>query len=164
MSVPYRRGEVRKEIDFHVTPTKLQKLKDELEKLVEVEQPAAAKEVQRTGAFGDFSENAEYKEAKARLRRILARIESLKKRIAHAIVIKVDENSDQVQLGSKVVVEKDGVEKIVEIVGASESRPGLGIISHSSPIGKALIGNRVDDKIEVVTPGGKNIFIIKRIG
>lgn len=165
MQVPKRRGEekLRKEIDFHVTAEKLQRMESELAKLIDVEQPLAAKEVQRTGAFGDFSENAEYKEAKSNLRKILSRIDSLKKRIAHAVVIQVDENSDEVQLGSKVLVESVSGVREFEIVGASEIKLATGKISHSSPVGQALLGKKINERVIIETPAGKIDYTIKEI-
>lgn len=165
MRVPTRRGEqnIKKEIDFHVTADKLKKMKAELKNLIDFEQPAAAKEVQRTAAFGDFSENAEYKEAKSRLRKILSRIDSLRKKIAHAVVIQVDKSLGVVQLGSRVVVEYDNQTKIFYIVGSSEVKLDVGRISHSSPVGRSLLGKKVGDLVEMTSPSGKKVFLIKQI-
>jgi transcription elongation GreA/GreB family factor len=165
MQVPKRRGEdkLKKDFDFHITAEKLERMKTELARLVDTDQPVAAKEVQRTGMFGDFSENAEYKEAKSNLRKILSRIDSLKKRISHAVVIQVDESLDEVQLGSKVVVQNGDNKKVFEIVGASEIKLSVGKISHSSPVGQALLGKKINEQITIKTPAGEIQYIIKEI-
>lgn len=165
MQVPKRRGElnIKRTIDYVVTAAKLAKMQAELEHLTNTVQPKLAQEVHRTGLFGDFSENAEYKEAKAELRRVLGRIASLQKRIAHAVVIEVSANPTVVSVGVTVTLEINNDLKKYTLVGASESRPAQGLISHLSPLGQALLGAGVGDNVAVSTPQGERIYVIKSI-
>lgn len=165
MRVPKRRGEAQTQraLDLNVTPQKFARMQTELKQLLEIDQPYLSQEVHRTGQFGDFSENAEYKEAKAKLRRILSRIDTLKYRIAHATVISTNAITDTVQLGTRVWVSSNDIEQDFGIVGASESNPSRGYISHASPLGQALIGAKVGDVAVFQTPKGEKQYRVLRI-
>ena len=168
MQVPTRRAQLLKNRDEdaganQLTVVGLMRLKDELKRL-EQEQPAAVEEVDRTRQFGDFSENAEYQDAKFRLRRINDRIFTLKERIRHAIVIDEQQTaSDHVILGSTVVVHINTQLKEFHIVGPRESNPSRGRISHLSPVGSALLNHRVGDQVTVQTDHGNVIYTIVEI-
>lgn len=151
MQIPKRRGEtLRRQVepDRYLTPEKIERLKDELRDLETRQRREAADETRRLAEMGDLSENAGYQVAKQNLRRINARILSLKDRIATAIPIQSGDGST-VQIGSTVTVEADGKSFTYEILGSQESDPSRGKISHLSPIGSALIGHVVGDEITV---------------
>ena len=165
MRVPKRRGEAeaQRKLDLHVTPQKLVRMQAELKNLVEVEQPYLSNEVHRTGQFGDFSENAEYKEAKAKLRRVLGRIDTLKYRIAHATVIDMKSLGETVQLGTRVWVQCGNKKDDFGIVGGSESNPSRGYISHASPLGQALVGAHVGETVVFQAPRGEKHYQVLKI-
>lgn len=121
----------------------------------ERELPALIEEVQRTGAFGDFSENAEYQAAKYLLRRAHGRIAALKDKIKRAVLITHDpRHTGWIELGSTVTVESNGKQQTFTILGSQESDPLRGKISTSSPLGKALMHRTVGDKVIIETRKG----------
>lgn len=136
------------DVDLHVTKQKYERMKHDLENLLQKKRAEAIAEVRRTGEMGDFSENAGYQIAKGTLRRINTRIEVLQDRIARAVIIP-DGPSTVVRIGSVVTVRMNDHKQTFHILGSQESNPSRGTISQSSPIGKALIGARVGDMIEV---------------
>lgn len=132
-----------------MTPFGIQKLKDTLERLQHQDRPQAVKDVTEAVQKGDLSENAEYQEAKMRLSRIDSRIFSLKERIKNAIPIVEQTSTGRVQMGSSVTVRVRGIERTYRIVGPSETNPTQGRISHVSPLGSALMGCAVGDRVMV---------------
>ncbi len=169
MRLPKRRHELLKtyeEEDAPVLLTKagLHKLEQELERLQTHDLPQAIEDVARTGAFGDRSENAEYQEAKHRLSRTHSRIFYLTERLKRVILIQTSRSNRQtIQLGSRVIVQVHGTERVYHIVGPSESNPSQGRISHLSPLGIALLGHSVGDTINLHTEKGLTPYIIIRI-
>jgi transcription elongation factor GreA len=105
--------------------------------------------VARLAELGDFSENVEYQLAKGRLRWINDRILKLEREINDAEIIAPNKKTDTAQVGHTVTVECAGTTKTFQILGSSETRPEEGIISHTSPIGLALMGKRVGDVVKV---------------
>lgn len=159
MRVPTRRGEKlnpREPVDLHLTPQAVERMKRELERLIKVDRPTIIEDVQRTAQMGDFSENFGYQHAKAQLRRTNDRILTLEARIAHAIVIDKTKNDGVVRIGSTVTVLTSQKAQTFEILGSLESNPFKGKISYRSPLGSALMGGRVGDKVDVEA-GGKEI-------
>lgn len=152
MRLPTRKAEKERlenqVVDHHMTQGKLDRLKNELERL-KVQHPKAKEEMQRTAEEGDFSENAGYQDAKRRLRRINSRMLHLQERIAQAIVIKDGPADGTIGLGSTVTINNGTEDKTFRIVGASEINIARGWISHTSPLGSALIGKQSGDTVEV---------------
>lgn len=150
-----------------MTPNGYEKLKNELHKLITVERPNVIKLIEQARAFGDLSENAEYDSAKDRQGFIEGRIQELESKIARAEVIDPDSlpNKDRVMFGVKVKLENldNGDELTYQLVGPDETDPDLGLISVTSPIGRALMGKYPDDEVQVRTPGGLREFIILEI-
>lgn len=134
--------------DPHLTEEKFSELKNKLARLKQ-SQPAAASEVARLAEMGDFSENVAYQMAKGHLRGINQRILELEDYLKRVVIIKPLENLETVQLGHKVTIETAGKQKTYLILGSSETDPNKGIISHNSPIGSALIGKKVGDKVKI---------------
>jgi transcription elongation factor GreA len=156
MQIPYRKpGKYSQQpFDPLMTQTKLAELSRTLEKL-KASRPALAAEVARLALLGDFSENVEYQLAKGRLRGLNQRILELEYQVDHATIIEQN-NSDAVLVGSTVVVEVSGQKKTFQILGSAETNPAKGIISHTSPIGAALIGRKVGETVEIKV--GKNLI------
>lgn len=141
--------------DPHLTWEKFSELKNKLARLKE-SQPAAAAEVARLAEMGDFSENAAYQMAKGHLRSINQRILELEDHLHRAVIIKPMENNQTVQLGHRVTIETAGKQKTYLVLGSSETNPSDGIISSNSPIGSALMGHKVGDKVKI-QPADKGI-------
>ncbi|MBU0596604.1 GreA/GreB family elongation factor [Patescibacteria group bacterium] len=137
--------------DHIMTEEKRDELEQELQNVKKKRSPAA-KEVARLAELGDFSENVEYQLAKGRLRGINSAILRLEYRINHADLIKKNK-SGKIQIGSTVTVKTPKSQKIYTILGASESSPSKGIISHLSPLGSALLGHKVGDVVNVEKVG-----------
>lgn len=166
MRLPKRRHELLKTYEeedapIPLTSTGVRKLEAELKRLETKDVKQAIEDVARTGAFGDRSENAEYQEAKHRLSRTHSRIFYIKERLKRVVVIKKSKReAGNIALGSTVTLQMDGKERIYEIVGPSESNPTQGRISHVSPLGAALLGHTVGDKISLHTIKGQTIYTI----
>lgn len=153
MRVPKRAGEelhrMRAQTDYVFTKSKIAQFERDLERLIKVERPLAAAEVMRTKEMGDLSENAEYKEAKWKLRGINSRILLLEDRLRNAVVIDEDAFDGTVHVGSTVTIASDMGTQTFQLVGSVETNPARGRISHTSPIGIGLSGKKVGDTFEV---------------
>jgi len=150
-----------------ITPNGLKKLQAELHQLKTVERPEVIKLIEYARSLGDLSENAEYETAKDRQSFVEGRIQELESKISRAEVIDPREltNKDRVTFGIKVTLEDLDTGETVsyQLVGADESEPENGLISITSPIGRALIGKEVDDDVVVLAPGGKREFVVLEI-
>ncbi len=134
----------------------LEKLQQELERLIKIERPEIIDRISKARDLGDLSENAEYHEARNLQSFVEGRIQELEALIKGAVIIKNTKNKDTVTLGSTVHATCDnGVKMKYMIVGHSEADPLNGRISHESPIGRALIGKPVGHEVELVIPAGK---------
>src|SRR5438105_13152295 len=124
------------------------------------------REIKRAAALGDLSENAEYHMAKQRQVFVNARLGQLKKRMGElAMVNMANIPKDRVAFGSTVTVYDDTKDEKIEykLVTSEESDVTKGLISTTSPIGKALVGKKVGDVATVVTPGGKRDLEILKL-
>lgn len=150
-----------------ITPNGLKKLQAELHRLKTVERPEVIKLIEYARSLGDLSENAEYETAKDRQSFVEGRIQELDSKISRAEVIDPADltNKDRVTFGIKVTLEDldTGDTVSYQLVGADESEPENGLISITSPIGRALIGKEVDDDVVVQAPGGRREFVVLEI-
>ncbi|MBC7815152.1 MAG: transcription elongation factor GreA [Burkholderiales bacterium] len=150
----------------YLTPEGLKNLDNRLRHLIEVRRPEVAERL-RTALEegGDLNENAEYEDAKNEQAFIEGEISRLEAILSSAQVIEATGKSDIVVLGSKVTVNEKGTKdkEIYHIVGSAEANPREGRISLESPLGKALLGSKLNDKVKVNAPDGEIIFIIKSI-
>ena len=135
-------------IDHHLTAAKLAEVAQALERLKR-SRPRLAEEVKRLGELGDFSENAAYAMAKGHLRRLNQNILNLEAQVKHAVLITPNKTSSTVQLGNRVTIASGGKQHTYLIVGSAESNPTKGRISHHSPVGRALLGRKVGDTVEL---------------
>lgn len=142
--------------EYVVTSAGLVALQNELEELKTVRRKEVAEKIKEARGFGDLSENSEYDEAKNEQGIIEGRIAELESIMK--IVKVVDDNAmpgDVVGIGSHVcVVDEDGDEDEYILVSSSEADPMAGKISDESPIGAALLGQRVGAVVTVALPGG----------
>ena len=135
----------------------LKKLEDELQDLKVVQRKAIAQKIKEAREQGDLSENAEYDAAKDEQRDIEARIEQIEKILKNAEVVVEDEvDLEKISVGCvvKVLDVEFDEEEEFKLVGSSEANSLNGKISNESPVGKALIGARVGDTIQVETQAG----------
>ena len=135
----------------------LRALEDELENLKVVRRKEVAVKIREAREQGDLSENAEYDAAKDEQRDIETRIEEIEKILKHAEVVVEDEvDLDKISVGCTVVLYDKEFEEEVDykIVGSTEANSLAGKISNESPLGKALIGKKVGDNIEVNAQAG----------
>src|SRR5690606_25665102 len=134
-------------------------LADELRRLAEVERPRVVREVADAAAQGDRSENAEYIYGKKRLREIDRRLRFLSKRLDECRVVSLKErppDAERIFFGAIVQVEdEDGDRRRYQLVGPDEARPEDGLLSYQSPLGRALLGKRIDDVILFKRPAGE---------
>jgi len=142
------------------------KLETELSMLVNEKRPQIAEQIRQAKEAGDISENAAFEDAKHQQGMIEGRIQELEYMLKHAQMIVEGHHaaSEGVQLGCKVtVLDTDGHEERYFLVGSAEAQPAAGRISNESPMGKALLGHRIGDAVEVATPSGKLRYTVKAI-
>ena len=151
---------------YYVTEEGREALEKELDYLKVVRRKEVAEKIKVALSFGDLSENSEYYEAKNDQAILEARIADLEVMLNNAKVIeKTEQDADKVHIGSNVSVSfkrADGSEATREfsIVGSNEANPRLGKISDESAVGKALVGAKLGDSVEVETPGGIVVYTI----
>ncbi len=141
-------------------------LKKELEYLKKVERPKNIKAIEEARNHGDLSENAEFEAAKDRQAFIAGRLNDLEYKLARAEIIDPDTMpKDRAVFSSLVVLENIDTGENVEyrLVGPDESNIEQGLISVSSPLGKAIIGKKPGDEINLQTPGGKRSYELVEI-
>jgi transcription elongation factor GreA len=147
---------------IYLTKEGLAELQKEHDELVKVKRPDVLERVSQARSMGDLSENAEYVAAKEELSFIDGRIEELNELLKQVVLI--DENAKNtnhiVKLGSKVTLNTKGRKEAFVVVGEWEADPKEKKISHESPLGKALIGKKVGEKVEVEAPAGKITYAI----
>ena len=151
-------------IEFKMTATGLEELKNELEELKTTGRDDIAEKIRIARSYGDLSENSEYDEAKSEQAKIEARINELEYQIQNAVILDVtDKNA--VNLGSTVTIKNvdSGDLSTYKIVGFAQSNPAEGLISDESPVGKALIGSKQGEKVAVEAPIGELRFEIIEI-
>lgn len=141
-------------MDQYFSKEGLEKLKKELEERVSVLRPEIASRIKEAKELGDLSESAEYDAAKEAQATNEGRVEEIKSILEDAVIITNTNGSGVVNVGSSVKVESKNGEQTFVIVGAAESDPAAGFISNESPLGKAFLGHKKGDKIEVKTPKG----------
>ncbi|MFC1622543.1 transcription elongation factor GreA [Patescibacteria group bacterium] len=138
----------------YITQVGLEKLKLELEDLKTNKRKELAKRIEQAKEFGDISENAEYDTAKEEQAFVEGRIAELSYILKNATIIKENASNGMVGVGSKIrIKDKDNV-KEYKIVGREEADPSQGLISNESPMGKAFLGKKVGDIVEIEVPKG----------
>ena len=135
----------------------------ELEELRNVKRPATVKRVQTAREFGDLTENAEYHAAREELNFIDGRIDELEDILSRSRVVTARKSHTTVGIGCKVTVAVNGSSHDYNIVGDWEANPEEKKISPDSPLGMALIGRKVGDKVTVEAPAGSVVYTIKKI-
>ncbi len=149
----------------YITADGARRLKAELDELWRVERPRVTQAVSEAAAQGDRSENAEYTYGKRRLREIDRRVSFLRKRLDGMVVVdQPPTDPKRVFFGAWVVLEaEDGAESRYRVVGPDEFDREPGYISMDSPLGRALLGKKLDDEFTVELPGGGRTFVIVEV-
>jgi len=148
----------------HVVVTKegLDTLKAEYEELTNAKRPEAVTRLATAREQGDLSENSEYTDAKQNLAFIDGRIAELEV-VLHDVKVVTTHAKGQVAVGCKVTLHINGKKEDFTVVGEWEADPASKKISHESPLGKALMGKKVGEKVEVEAPAGKILYKILHI-
>ena len=143
----------------------LKKFEDEVAGLERELHHDLPREIQRARELGDLKENAEYQAAKDRQGIVNARISMLKKRVSEIALINIDRiPADRAGFGSTVhVVEKTGEKLVFQLVMPEDADAEKGLISTTSPIGRAFLNKEEGDSVKVVTPGGQREFEIVKL-
>lgn len=136
---------------FRLTQSGVNELQSEHDHLV-AKRGDIAESIRSARELGDLAENSEYQTARAEQERNEARINELNNILQNVEIIEKPKNGNKVQLGSKVTLKGPKGNKEFQVVGTVEADPLEGKISDESPIGKALIGKKVGDHVEIKTP------------
>lgn len=137
----------------YVTPKGLTDLEHELEEK-HAKRAEVVERLHEAKEGSDWMDNSEYRLIEDDLGFIEGRIQELENMLAAAQVIKPDEDDSTVNLGDKVVIQADGELEEYTIVGVAESAPRKGLISNESPLGRALLNQKVGEEVEVQAPDG----------
>jgi len=144
----------------------VQKLQEQIQALEHELNHELPKELKRARAMGDLSENAEFHMAKQRQDYVGARLAQLRKRLAQLSLVNLSNiPKDRIGFGSRVVlydVERDA-EVEYKLVSSEEADFKNGLISTTSPIGRGLIGKKVDDSVKIATPNGIREFEVRSL-
>jgi transcription elongation factor GreA len=151
---------------IYLTKEGLENLQKEYEQLTKVRRPEVLEMVSQARNQGDLSENAEYQAAREELSFIDGRIDEMEEMLKQVVLI--DENAKKgskktIALGAKVTLHVGNSKNVYMVVGEFEADPAAKKISDQSPLGKALMGKEVGEKVEVEAPAGKVIYTIASI-
>ena len=145
-----------------LTAVDIKKMEEEIAYRKNVLAPELGAELRRTREFGDLSENAEYKEAKRLKRKNEGRIRYLENMIRTANVIDVEKADDEIGLFDRVVIfnERMNAEKEIQIVTTLRQNALLGYVSKESPLGQAIMGKKVGDRVLVEVNEKMSYFVV----
>lgn len=147
-----------------LTPQGLAELKKEYEELARVKRPAVVARMAQARDLGDLTENSEYMAARQDLAFIDGRIAEFEEILHEAKLISSPPGGKgKVDIGCKVTLHANGKREVYTIVGEWEADPAEKKISHASPLGQALLGKKVGEKVEVEAPAGKLFYTILAI-
>lgn len=146
-----------------MTKEGLEILKKELYELQEIKRPKVVERLANARTQGDLAENSDYHNAKDELEFLDGRISELEAVLQNASVVNGKNGDDGVSVGTKVTLKANGQKHIFDIVGEWESDPMQKKISHTSPLGQALLGKQVGEKVEVEAPVGRIVYEILSI-
>jgi transcription elongation factor GreA len=148
---------------MQITKQGLEALKKEFDELKNKKRPKVVDRIANARSHGDLSENSDYQNARDELEFLDGRINELEDVIKNAQVIKGSSGNGLVDIGANVTLKIDGTKQTYHIVGEWEADPSQQKISHTSPLGQALVGKKVGDKVEVEAPAGKVVYKILKI-
>src|SRR5881396_478182 len=151
--------------EIPITPEGLEAVRKEHDELISHKRPSIVAKIKAARELGDLSENFEYHAAKNEQGMMEARINELEAIIKNHVLIEARTEKGVVGMGNTVRFAEDGEdgEESYRIVGPAEADPKAGRVSFESALGKALIGHRVGDEVDINTPGGRYSVTIKGI-
>lgn len=147
---------------FRLTKEGVNELEGELATLI-AKRAGIADAIKTARELGDLAENAEYQSARAEQDRNENRISEIGHILQNVEIIKAPRSDSKVVLGSRVSLKGKGATKEFQVVGTVEADPLNGKISDESPIGKALLGKKVGDDVEIVTPAEISVYTVAAI-
>lgn len=147
---------------FHLTSDGISELKAELAELIKERAPVAER-IKSAREFGDLAENAEYISARQEQERVEGRISEIEHILQNAELIIKPKANNKVRLGSVVKLKDNGDTKVFQVVGTMEADPLSGKISDESPIGKALLGKKEREDVEIEIASNVNTYKIVEI-
>lgn len=147
--------------EYRLTQAGVAELQEELKELKDRRLQVADK-LKNARELGDLSENAEYHAAREEQIQVENRLSEIEQILSHVEIIKEPKNNGAVALGNTVVLD-NGHSRELTIVGSVEADPQENKISDESPLGKAILGKKVGEKVEINTPAGKTVYTIKKI-
>jgi transcription elongation factor GreA len=148
--------------EYFLTTDGVAKLKEELAELTGPKRAQIAARLKEAKEYGDLSENIQWDDAKDQQAFIEGRIAEIEMILKHSVIIEAKTGST-VGLGSTVHVELEDGQQRYTIVGSTEANPDEGKISNESPIGKALLGKKPGEEVEVVGPSGTMLYKITHV-
>jgi len=148
--------------EYKLTETGVEELKAELKTLKE-QKPDVVEELKRARSQGDLSENADYDVARNELERVENRIKEVENILQNVEIIQKPRSNGVVELGSTVELKSKNSKTTFIVVGSVEANPIEGKISDESPIGKALIGKKVGDDVEIKVPSSTSVYKVSSI-
>ena len=151
----------------YITPEGAKRLRDELDQLWHDERPRVTQAVSEAAAQGDRSENAEYTYGKKRLHEIDRRVRFLRKRLEGMTIVDPAASGrrdpTRIYFGAWVQLDADGALRWYRLVGPDEFDMAEDYVSMDSPLGRSLLGKRLDDDVSVTLPGGTTVFTVVAI-
>jgi len=147
----------------YLTKQGLRELKKEYKELIEVKRPQFVVRISHAREMGDLAENSDYQDARDKLRFLDDRIAELQKVLSKAVVVEKEKNPQKIGLGCRVSVRTNGKKQVFILVSELEADPTSQKISYQSPLGRAFMGKKVGEKVEVATPSGKAVYKVEKI-
>jgi transcription elongation factor GreA len=138
-------------------------LKKEYQALKEFKRPKTVDALQKARSMGDLSENSAYSSAKEELALVEGRIAEIEAILKSVEIVTNGHNHHEVVIGGTVIVQMDGRQEEYQIVGEFEADPMKKKLSHTSPLGKSLLGKKVGDEVMINVPAGKMIYKVTNI-
>ncbi|HSL76524.1 MAG TPA: transcription elongation factor GreA, partial [Candidatus Limnocylindrales bacterium] len=140
-----------------------ERLRGELAELTDVRRPEVIARIRTAKEHGDLKENAEYHAAREEQSFLEGRIQALEARLRAAVITEAPAAGEGAGIGSRVTVELDGLESEYTLVGSAEADPKSGRLSVASPVGKALLGSKSGDDVDVETPRGRVAYRVLKV-
>lgn len=140
---------------FQLTKEGHDTIQKEYKELTEKKRPYAVERLQKARGMGDLSENSEYTASKEELALVEGRIQEIEEILKYAEIVQNHNHGASIEVGSRISVETNGQRDQFEIVGEFEADPSKKKLSQTSPIGKALLGKKIGEEVEISVPAGK---------
>jgi transcription elongation factor GreA len=146
-----------------ITKEGLEALKKELSNLVDEKRPKVVERLSNARSQGDLSENSDYQSAREELEFLDGRIDEIQEVLQNVNVVAANGNGTSIEVGTRVTLKVNGKNHLFDIVGEWEADPVNKKISHTSPLGQALVGKKVGEHVDVEAPAGKLSYEILAI-